>query len=328
MDHKAALIGGAGFVGRNIYKLLKSARVDVLVIDSLRGMHNGRLPADIDPADVLAKSCEDVMPDDLRGVDTVVHLASKQDYRPDHAEYVRNNVGELATLFTRGLGDAERFILFSSQTVYGTSPLPYEVGTHLLQPTEQYGLSKLMQERWAQVFCPVPCYVLRPTIIVGPGQNGKNLYAGLIKNTVARIAAGMHPMIYGDGEQQRCYVSVHDIGRYVLGIALSSQKPSVINATSREGALTVNEVVGRIIGIMGASVEPIRNEYLRVADQRQLHCISQCDMPDLFGPAATGKPLEEYVESLLQTGLPVAEEIRAVDAQNLRDGVIVPVEGK
>lgn len=319
------LIGGAGFVGRNIAKHLTDQGHRVVVIDSLKSYHNGRIPTDLRHSQLIVKSCSEITPKDVEGSDVVVHLASKIDYWPQYSEYLHNNCEELAKFFEMDCSCFGSFVLFSSQTVYGLNEVPYTTSTRL-NPTEQYGLSKYFQERISTLFYKGDLHIIRPTIIVGPGQNGKNLYAGIIKNTVARLNAGIPPMVYSDGEQKRNYVSVFDLARYVENVPYGSM-PRLANGASNEGPLTVNRVVSIIQNIMETSIQPIVGEYVRVADLHQRDCVSTCEEPDLFGVAATGEPMRMYVESLLDTDLPTREEIESIDAHNLAMGVIRKAEG-
>lgn len=321
------LIGGAGFVGRNVSRALREHGHRVCIIDNLGTYHNGRIPVDLAGHDIIIRSCGDITLEDLAGSDVVVHLASKQDYWPTYADYIANNCTQLAHLFELDLaGRIGAFVLISSQTVYGQAELPYLVQRRQCEPTEQYGLSKLCQEIICQTLCPAPLYVIRPTIILGPGQNGRSIYAGIIKNTVARLHAGLPPMIYSDGEQLRCFVSVHDIARLIERIGTEGNAvPRLVNATSCEGPRSVNWVVDEVQRLMGTSIEPVRHQYVRSADAKQRDCISHCECPELWGPAVTGPALREHVESLLSGDLPSADEIAAVDAQNLEMGVVRPI---
>lgn len=318
---KITLIGGAGFVGRNIAAYLGLSGHTVVVIDSLGSYHEGRIPDGFTCDELIVKRCSEITPKDVEGSDVVVHLASKIDYWPQYSEYIENNAVELAKFFEMDCSGFGRLVLFSSQTVYGVNDLPYRTDMQP-NPVDQYGLSKYMQERICKLFYKGPLYIIRPTIIVGAGQNGRNLYAGIIKNTVARLHAGMPPMVYSDGEQKRNYVSVCDLAKYVDEIACGKPMPDVVNGASSEGALTVNQVVSIISDIMDVHIPPIVNKYERIADLIQKDCISDCDMPSYFGKAATGVPMSLYVASLLHSELPTKEEIEAIDAHNLEMGVI------
>jgi UDP-glucose 4-epimerase len=327
---KYTLIGGAGFIGQNVAKHLKESGHEVTVIDDLSSFGGKDFKRQRRESLVcdrfIEKSCGEVEHDDFAYTDVLVHLASKTDYHPYYGEYIRNNCAELASLMEQPMNDVGRFILISSQTVYGKAPLPYSVTETHLQPTEHYGLSKLVQEQIVRVLSrEVPYAIIRPVIVLGPGQNGQSLYAGLIKNTVARLKAGMRPMIYGDGEQLRCFVSVHDIARL---LARAEEIPGLVNATSREGAKSVNWVVARIQEIMGTHEEPLVNEYVRKVDLMQKDCVSAYNFPDdapIFGAAAAGEVLEEHVKDLLKHELPYRGQIEALDRHNEEEGVIVKV---
>jgi UDP-glucose 4-epimerase len=251
----------------------------------------------------------------------VVHLASITDYMPGWGEYIRNNAGELADFLERCGSVVKKFFLFSSQSVYGAMPKPYRVSDAKLKPVNHYGVSKYLQEEVAQAFVQGKLFIVRPAVVIGPGQCGRSLYAGLIKNTVARVKAGLPPMIYGDGSRRHGFVSVHSLSRYVYYALTGTRLPAVMNATSSEGPISVLEVVRRIQEIMESYIEPIVGQFKRTADKNG-DDYAYCDNPGLFPPAINGPVLREHVESLVAQDLPSREEILALDIEQERQGVI------
>lgn len=315
---KIMLIGGAGFVGRNI--MWQQPNHDFVVVDNLQSYHMGVKPADVPDVEFLQKSCGEITNQDLKNVDVMVHLASKQDYTIDYGNYIDNNCTQVARLFELDLSNLSQFVVFSSQTTYGDTTVPYIVGQHR-HPIEQYGISKLFQEELCRLLCPVPLKVIIPCVVIGKGQSGSNLYSGVVRNTIARVAAGLPPMIYSDGEQIRDFVDVEDVARYVLSVVDNpDQYPNSINATSSETPQRVIEVVRRIQEYMGDTTEPIIGRYTRANDKER--CYSKCSINGLFGPAMTGKAIENHVDSLLSSTLPSADKILALDEENERNGVI------
>ena len=114
--------GGAGFIGTASVAVLVSAGHDVTVLDSLRAdVHGGRpprLPASVRRVVGDVRDA-DLLPDVLRGVDRVVHLAAKVGLGvdiDDIADYVSTNDLGTAELLRAG---TRHLVLASSMVVYG-----------------------------------------------------------------------------------------------------------------------------------------------------------------------------------------------------------------
>ncbi|HJQ01800.1 MAG TPA: NAD-dependent epimerase/dehydratase family protein [Jatrophihabitans sp.] len=117
------LTGGAGFIGRHVLAVLRSAGREVRVLDSLRADVHGKHAAvsselirgDVREASVVAAA--------LDGVDVVCHLAAKvglgvsvQDL-PDYAS--SNDYGTAVLLAEMARAGVQRLVLASSMVVYG-----------------------------------------------------------------------------------------------------------------------------------------------------------------------------------------------------------------
>ncbi len=130
-----------------------------------------------------------------------------------------NILGTLTLLNAARKGNLKRFIYFSSAAVYGNPKyLPIDEN-HPTDPLSPYGLSKLTGEKYAMMFyslyrLPVVC--LRPFNIYSLRQNPGSPYSGVITKFIERAKAGKTPKIFGDGNQTRDFVSVHDVVCAVL----------------------------------------------------------------------------------------------------------------
>jgi dTDP-L-rhamnose 4-epimerase len=117
------LTGGAGFIGRHVWRELTSRRHNVLVLDSLRSdVHaNYEKPSfAVRIADVRdAKAIEGA----LEGIDAVIHLAAKVGLGvdvndlPDYAS--SNDIGTAELLAAMARRKVARLTLASSMVVYG-----------------------------------------------------------------------------------------------------------------------------------------------------------------------------------------------------------------
>jgi len=119
------LTGGAGFIGRHVWRNLVDRGHEVLVLDSLRpdvhaAYQSESFAGAIDIADVRDSNAVEAS---LRGVDAVIHLAAKvglgvdvNDF-PDYAS--SNDAGTAELLAAMARMQVKRLTLASSMVVYG-----------------------------------------------------------------------------------------------------------------------------------------------------------------------------------------------------------------
>jgi UDP-glucose 4-epimerase len=249
---------------------------------------------DVTVLDNRTSPCRETVPDgvelvvgDIRGpeaagpvadADAVVHTAAQvsvprslEQPLPD----AQNNVfGTLALLEAAREAEVERFVYFSSAAVYG-DPQFLPVGeNHPQDPLSPYGVSKLAGEKYAMMYhrahgMPVVC--IRPFNIYSPRQDPSSPYSGVISAFTERVKAGLPPVIYGDGEQTRDFISVHDIVRMVeLCLEKKAAVGKVLNAGTGE-ATTVNELASVILGLAGSDAGP---QYERARPGDILHSVA------------------------------------------------------
>jgi dTDP-L-rhamnose 4-epimerase len=245
------------------------------------------------------------------------------------AEYTSVNTVGTAVLLEALLGHpVERLVVASSMSVYGEGlyhdqagvPVhdiersrsqlqagrwePLDSGGAPLTPvptpeskppalSSVYALNKFDQERLCLLFgqaYQVPTVALRFFNVYGPYQALSNPYTGVLAIFASRLLNDRPPLIFEDGEQQRDFVSVHDIAR-ACHLALDSQRASqqVINVGSGQ-SISVNQIASKVAAILGKDrIVPQVNGKYRVGDIR--HCFAdisraeallgyqpQCDM--------------------------------------------------
>ena len=94
-----------------------------------------------------------------------------------------------------------------------------------------YGASKLAGEYYTKAF--TQRYGLNSLIIrlfnnYGPRAHYAGDAGELIPRSITRILSGMNPIIYGDGEQTRDFLFVHDTARILSDLLHASFKPGEI----------------------------------------------------------------------------------------------------
>ncbi|MCH8274857.1 MAG: UDP-glucose 4-epimerase GalE [Armatimonadetes bacterium] len=150
------VLGGAGFVGSHVAKLLRRREIPHLVADNLENGHRAAA------SDSPFRRCDLRNPDDLRALfeedefDCVLLFAgyiSVGESVREPERYFRNNVGGALNLL-EAMKEAriERLIFSSSAAVYGEPqdvPIPEGHPTH---PANPYGETKLAVERMLHSF--------------------------------------------------------------------------------------------------------------------------------------------------------------------------------
>jgi UDP-glucose 4-epimerase len=126
----------------------------------------------------------------------------------------------------------KRVLLFSSSEVYGKGvAVPFaEDDDRVMGPTHKlrwsYACGKAVDECVAQAYWEqqqLPVTTVRCFNTCGPRQTGA--YGMVIPNMVVRALRGEPILVYGDGQQSRCFSAVSDV---VRGTLLLADAPSAV----------------------------------------------------------------------------------------------------
>ena len=102
--------------------------------------------------------------------------------------------------------------------------------------------------------------------VFGPREESKKQYVNMVSQFLWQMRRGEVPVIYGDGEQTRDFIHVHDVVR-ALRLAMESDYQGVLNVGTGR-ACSFNEVIGMINAELGTDIKqkyvenPIKN-YVR-----------------------------------------------------------------
>jgi len=295
---KSVLVtGGAGFIGSHLVdRLISDEPRSITVVDnfflgneanleSARAVRSDLEVIRLDASDLAAM--QDVV--ERREVDVVFDLAVIP--LPTSLTYpawtVQTNVG-IATTFCeivrRNL--IERLVHVSSSEAYGSAryvPMDEEHPHDAITP---YAASKSAAdhiiESYVQTF-GIDATVIRPFNNIGPRQNPGS-YAGIIPIIVRRVLEGQPIEIYGDGEQTRDFTYVNETADLIARIHDEPQcRGQVLNvATGVE--TSVNELVARILAIMGTPDHAVIHTAERPGDVRR-HSADVTKLTGILGHA-------------------------------------------
>lgn len=242
------LTGAAGFIGSHTVEQLLDAGHCVIGLDNFRtGIPSNLAVARLNPGFIFEEA--DVCMDGLLDAsvarhrpDAIIHLAAMvgvQESIHNPALNFRLNVQSTHLVAEAARRHAvPRIVFASSAAVYGdTGDLAIEE-RHPKAPLAPYGAAKLASEALLLGDAAVYRFTaacLRYFNVFGPRQVPGSPYAGVISLFADCLRAGNGPTIYGDGQQTRDFISVHDAARANV---LAATRPGL-------GSCSLNICTGR-----------------------------------------------------------------------------------
>lgn len=217
---KIMILGANGFLGRNLVRFLDDGDYEMVLIDrqsylfdeSVReAWHTGSLVHMIDIDEDLHRVKEN-----LKGVDTVVHLANRARIDPSwhhYEDYYRTNIGTTQKLYSLCHSmRVKRFIYVSSSSVYGNNGCDIQRESDPLMPTNPYALSKMAAEmalKIQQQKGGPELIIVRPFTMYGDYMDfGPD--ALVIAKFLNALDREEPLMLHGGGTQSRDFLHVSD----------------------------------------------------------------------------------------------------------------------
>lgn len=229
---RVLITGGAGFIGSHLSEALLGEGHEVTIIDNLstgRFENIEHLTGDprfrfaIETITNMA-----VMDRLVSECDVIYHLAAAVGVdlivrSPIHT--IETNVRGTDIVLQTARRYRRKVLLASTSEIYGKSnhPVFSEDNDRVLGPTTKsrwsYSTSKALDEFLALAYYKetgLPVVIFRLFNTVGPRQRGR--YGMVIPRFVQWALAGEPIQVYGDGQQSRCFASVSDVVRALIGL--------------------------------------------------------------------------------------------------------------
>jgi UDP-glucose 4-epimerase len=254
--------GGAGFIGSHIVNGYIEAGHSVTVIDNLS---SGELRF-LNPAakfyemDILDPKIPDILINEK--IKAINHHAAQISVSDSVANPLfdanSNIIGTLQLIQSAVSSNIEKFIFASTGgAMYGEQVSFPANEEHPCRPLSPYGISKLCAENYLRFFNVqhgMSTTVLRYSNVFGPHQNPHG-EAGVVAIFCQKLVKDQKPVICGDGEQTRDFISVRDVVQANL-IALDSTCTGTFNVgTAKE--TSVNSLTECLLNISGKKISAV-----------------------------------------------------------------------
>ncbi len=303
------ITGVAGFLGSHLAERLLKEGHRVIGCDNLIGGYLDNVPSGVE---FYTYDCgdRDAMYKIMSGTEIVYHCACTayggssvfSPYLITHNTYDIT----MSVLSAAIANKVRRFVLCSSMARYGEQsavPFTEDMTPH---PQDPYGIAKFASELALRNLAEthdLEYVVAVPHNIFGPRQKYDDPFRNVASIMVNLILQGRQPIIYGDGEQKRCFSFIDDVVGPLERLGWQENVVGeTINIGPDEEFVSINELAKRISKLLDFPLKPVY-----MPDRPQDGKLATCS-------AAKARQLLMYVASTsLNDGL-----LRMIDYIRLR----------
>jgi UDP-glucose 4-epimerase len=291
---KIFITGIAGFLGGHLAEQLLKEGHEVYGNDSMvcgdadnvpstLGKYVKWFPADCCDYDRMSHLLSNIKPD------VVVHCAATahEGFSPFSPHMITRNVldASVSTFSAAIASGVKRIVFMSTMARYGKgyqdalgwrgAPFTEE---HKPNPCDPYGIAKVAAEEILKNLCEfhgVKWSIMVPHNIIGTRQKYDDPYRNVVSIFMNRMLQGKPAVVYGDGEQTRCFSPIGDVLPSIIKAVHGEADGEVINIgpDSDDNKMTINELAERIGNLTGHNSKP---DYYpeRGCDAKHATCLS------------------------------------------------------
>jgi len=261
---KIFISGVAGFLGSHLADAFIADGHKVVGCDNLIGGYLDNVPKDVE---FHQYDCNffNSMVKITKGCDVVYHCAATayEGLSVFSPYFVTKNIVQAGvSMITASITNkVKRFILCSSMARYGTQDKVPFTETMIPKPQDPYGIGKFSSELFLKNLSKVHGmdYVIAvPHNIIGPRQKYDDPYRNVASIMINLMLQGRQPIIYGNGNQKRCFSFVQDDIDILKILAVENNvNGEVINIGPDDEFITINELAETIANLLDFDLKPI-----------------------------------------------------------------------
>ena len=260
---KILITGVAGFLGSHLADKLKALGHNIVGIDNMIGGYTDNIPKNIEFHNIDCCDLKKVK-EIMKGVNVVYHCAATAHeglsvFSP--YEITRNNYLASVSIFTAAINEkVKRIIYCSSMARFGDLKPPFTENLKP-KPIDPYGISKVAAEQVLTSLCElnnIEWVIAVPHNIIGPRQKYDDPFRNVVSIMLNRMLQGKAPIIYGDGEQKRCFSYIEDcLSCLIPMLDQKNLNKEIINIGPDEEFVTINKIAEICSNITGFNGKPI-----------------------------------------------------------------------
>ena len=261
---KVLITGVAGFLGSHLADRFLQDGHDVIGVDNLLGGYRSNVPTGVTFLEMDLLDLEKVN-SAFADVELVIHAActAYEGLSVFSPSLVVANTTQITTnvISASVKNRVKKIVYMSSMARYGTQETVPFVEEMVPAPQDPYGIAKFASELLLKNLCDVhglDYVILVPHNIIGPRQKFDDPYRNVASIMINRMLSGKQPIIYGNGEQRRCFSFIADVVEPLYAASFSNEAISqIINIGPDEEFITINELARELAEILGFDLDPI-----------------------------------------------------------------------
>lgn len=279
---KVLVTGVAGFMGSHLADEFLAKGHEVVGIDNLLGGYAENVPQGVDFHEIDLGNLNDLHTP-FKDVELVVHTACTayeglSVFSP--ALIVQNTAQITTTVMSASVKAGVRKIVhMSSMARYGTQETIPFTENLVPKPQDPYGIAKYAAELLIKNISEthgMDHVILVPHNIIGPRQKYDDPFRNVASIMINRLLQGKQPIIYGTGNQKRCFSFMQDVINLLMKACETDVADGrIVNIGPDEEFITINELAHVIADILQIEVNPI---YMPGRPQEVFHANCSADL--------------------------------------------------
>ena len=292
--------GAAGFLGSHLSEKLANMNHNVIGVDNMMGGYADNVPKNIK---FFNFDCCDLkkINEAMKGIDVVYHCAATAHeglsvFSP--YEIGKNNFLASSAVFSAAIAKKVKRIIFcSSMARYGNQKTPFNENM-APKPVDPYGIAKVASEDLLKTLCElnnIEWVIAVPHNIIGSRQKYDDPFRNVVSIMINRMLQGKAPIIYGDGEQKRCFSYIDDcLSCLIPMLDQKNLNKQIINIGPDEEFISINRIAEICSNVTRTNLPPI---YKPGRPREVKHATCSADKARKFLDYKTTFKLKEGIEN-------------------------------